>query len=82
MKTLTLAGVVLVTNHHEVYIADDAFTMVNDNTGVENVNADREVAAVRYINVAGQESETPFSGVNIVVTTYTDGTTSTTKVVK
>ena len=79
---ITLAAVVLVTNHHEVYIADDAFTMVNDNTGVENINADREVAAVRYINVAGQESDTPFNGVNIVVTTYTDGTTSTTKVVK
>ena len=79
---IMLAGVVLVTNHHEVYISDDAFTMVNDNTSVENINADREVAAVRYFNVAGQESETPFSGVNIVVTTYTDGTSSTTKVVK
>jgi hypothetical protein len=48
----------------------------------EDINADKQVAAVRYINVAGQESETPFSGVNIVVTTYTDGTTSTVKVVK
>ena len=34
---------------------------------------------VRYINVAGQESDTPFDGVNIIVTTYTDGTTTTAK---
>lgn len=46
------------------------------------MTADRQVAAVRYINVAGQESESPFDGVNIVVTTYTDGTTSTVKVIK
>lgn len=79
---ITLADVILVTKRNEVYVANNAYAMVNDNTGVENINADKQVAGVRYINVAGQESDTPFTGVNIVVTTYTDGTTSTVKVVK
>ena len=79
---ITLADVILVTKRNEVYVANNAYAMVNDNTGVENINADKQVAGVRYINVAGQESDTPFNGVNIVVTTYTDGTTSTVKVVK
>ena len=37
---------------------------------------------VKYINIAGMESNEPFSGVNIQVTTYNDGTTSTCKVIK
>lgn len=42
----------------------------------------KEVKAVRYIDVIGRVSEQPFEGVNIVVTEYTDGTTSTRKVLK
>lgn len=77
-----LANVRLVTPDHEIYLAGNALVALNDATGIEQVNADREIAAVRYINVAGQESEAPFDGINIVVTTYTDGSTTTTKVVK
>ena len=51
-------------------------------TAVEDVEATKTVAGVKYVNLAGQMSETAFSGVNIVVTTYTDGTTSTVKVIK
>ena len=51
-------------------------------SGVNNINAGKAVASTRYVNVAGQMSDKPFSGMNIVVTTYTDGTTSTTKVIK
>ena len=51
------------------------------NTAVEEVNADKAVANVRYFNVAGQEMAQP-SGMTIKVTTYTDGTTSAVKVVK
>ena len=47
--------------------------------GVENAN---QVAGVKYYNIAGIESDTPFQGVNIVVTRYTDGTMTTRKVVK
>lgn len=51
-------------------------------TAVEDVETTKTVAGVKYVNLAGQMSETAFSGVNIVVTTYTDGTTSTVKVIK
>ncbi len=36
----------------------------------------REVADVTYFNVTGMASKRPFAGVNVVVTRYTDGTTS------
>lgn len=50
--------------------------------GVDSVNAGKTAAAVRYVNMAGQASDKPFDGLNIVVTTYTDGSRSATKVVK
>ena len=42
----------------------------------------KTVQSVRYYNIMGQEGKEPFSGVNIVVTRYTDGTTSTAKVLR
>ena len=51
-------------------------------TAVENVNLEKAVAGVKYVNINGMVSDKPFDGVNVVVTSYTDGTTSTTKVVK
>ena len=41
-----------------------------------------EVVGQTYYNVQGMESDKPFDGVNIVVTRYSDGTTTTTKVVR
>lgn len=78
---VALTNVVLVTSR-ESFLADDALAKVNEGSGVEDVMAGKQVANVRYVNVAGQESDMPFSGMNIVVTTYTDGTTSTVKVMK
>jgi len=51
------------------------------NTAVDEVNASKTVANVRYFNIAGQEMAQP-QGMTIQVTTYTDGTTSAVKVVK
>jgi len=79
--TITLTNVLLATVGN-AYLSGDAMTHVNDGSGVEQVTAGKQVSDVRYINVAGQESETPFSGVNIVVTTYDDGSVTTTKVVQ
>lgn len=50
-------------------------------TGVEAIAA-KAVAGVTYYNVAGMASATPFVGLNIVVTTYADGTKATTKFIK
>ena len=49
--------------------------------GVDELNADKAVAGVRYFNMAGQEMQEA-NGMTIVVTTYTDGTTSAEKVMK
>ncbi len=51
-------------------------------TAVDDVNASKGISSVRYYNVAGVEAATPFQGMNLVVTTYNDGTTSTAKVIK
>ena len=51
-------------------------------TGVNEVNSAKEVKGVSYFNMMGVESAQPFDGVNIMVTTYTDGTQSAAKVLR
>ena len=51
-------------------------------TGVNEVNSAKEVKGVSYFNMMGVESAQPFDGVNIMVTTYTDGTSSAAKVLR
>lgn len=48
-------------------------------TAVENISTDHEVQSVKYVNPTGMTSATPFSGVNIVVTRYHNGTTHVSK---
>ena len=55
--------------------------ITNDATGVSEIMNGKAVANVRYFNMAGQEMQEA-NGVTIVVTTYTDGTTSAVKVMK
>ena len=55
--------------------------VVSPFTGIDEMNADKQVANVRYFNMAGQEMQQA-NGLTIMVTTYTDGTTSAVKVVK
>ncbi len=50
-------------------------------TGINDVT-NKTVAGVKYYNLAGMESNEPFSGVNIIVTRYTDGSISTSKVMR
>ena len=50
--------------------------------GINGVEVKRDVVSVKYYNLAGVESDQPFDGVNMVVTRYTDGTVTTTKVIK
>ncbi|MBR5117273.1 MAG: DUF2436 domain-containing protein [Muribaculaceae bacterium] len=67
------------------YIAEYEFPFTINSgipTGVEMLNANRQVVGTKYYNVAGIESDTPFQGVNIVVTRYNDGSTTTTKIIK
>ena len=66
----------------EITSIEGEYTITNDVTAVENVNAGKAVASVRYYNAAGQQATNAFQGVNIVVTTYNDGTQSVSKVVR
>ena len=50
-------------------------------TSISEMMNGKTVAGVRYFNLAGQEM-TEANGMTIVVTTYTDGTTSAVKVIK
>lgn len=51
-------------------------------TAVEDVAAEKAVSNVTYYNVSGVASAEPFSGVNIVVTKYADGTKKVEKILK
>jgi hypothetical protein len=48
-------------------------------TGVDNVNAAGSIDSVEYINAQGMRSSQPWSGLNIVVTRYSNGTATTAK---
>ena len=63
------------TGQHYVQISKGIFV------GVDELNADKAIAGVRYFNMAGQEMQEA-NGMTIIVTTYTDGTTSAVKVMK
>ena len=51
-------------------------------TAVDDLAAASEVAGVKYVNLAGQVSDRPFDGVNIVVTRMANGSQQVTKMVK
>lgn len=51
-------------------------------TAVDRVMATSAVSSVQYIDIMGRVSHSPFKGLNIVVTHYVDGTTTTSKLFK
>lgn len=57
-------------------LSTDIFTEIIDNV------ADSHVVSVKYVNTTGQVSTMPFKGFNIVVTTFSDGSTTTTKIIR
>jgi hypothetical protein len=77
-----LSDVLFVDVRHRLFLAGNSSATIAETTAIEQVTANKEITSVRYINVAGQQSEQPFDGINIVVTTYSDGTTSTVKMMK
>lgn len=50
-------------------------------TAVTDINVDN-IASVKYVNLAGQVSATPFDGVNIQVTTMKDGSKKAVKMIR
>ena len=61
--------------------SDIVYLEVYEPSAVSEMAGGKEVSAVRYFNMAGQELSQP-QGLTIQVTTLTDGTTAATKVIK
>jgi len=77
-KFIYCTGGNLESNRYELY---NRVSLYGSSSVAESLES-KQVNNVKYFNVAGMESNEPFEGVNIVVTTYNDGTTSTSKVLK
>ena len=60
------------------YVVEKVVPWVDDATGVTEINAGNETGKT-YYNLQGIASDTPYDGLNIVVTRYSDGTTKSTK---
>lgn len=83
-------AVELVSLDDKYYVAEGTcnFKIVSTGsnviTGIMDVAVDhnREVQGVTYYNTVGIPSQQPWSGVNIVVTRYTDGSTTTAKIIR
>ena len=61
----------------------NAFSIAANNPSALNeMNVGKAIANVKYFNLAGQEMTELTDGVNLVVTTYTDGTRTTSKVIR
>ena len=76
-----------VARDGKYYVAEFQFDYTLDEnnppiTSVKGIYTDRVVTGETYYNIMGQSSSEPFEGVNIVVTRYNDGTTTTAKVIK
>lgn len=67
----------------EYYIGEATITVSfeeNTPTGLFDFVAETKTPVrVQYVNMLGQKSDTPFSGMNVVITTYSDGSHSTAK---
>lgn len=61
--------------------SDIVYLEVYEPSAVSEMAGGKELSAVRYFNMAGQELSQP-QGLTIQVTTFTDGTTTATKVMK
>ena len=79
----------IVVNHIELVTPEgqsinlEGFAIpVNNATSITETNNAKAVARVDYYNTAGQHIDRLDNGVSLVVTTFTDGTRTTTKVIK
>ena len=69
----------------DYFIAEDIIIIKFDNdtpTAVGTINVEAQPVSVTYYNMLGVGSSRPHPGVNVMVTRYNDGTTTTTKVIR
>ena len=77
VQTATPAGSKDLFEGYKMVVTQNSVTP----TAITDVNG-KTVANVKYVNLAGMQSNVPFDGINIAVTTYTDGSKNVVKVVK
>jgi hypothetical protein len=74
-------GIELVTTTCQTVKLDAFNIVVNNPSSINELANGKTIARVDYFNLAGQQLPEPRTGVNLVVTTYTDGTRTTTKLI-
>lgn len=82
MGDIMVDGIELVTPNGESVHLNGFNIAVNNTTALNEMTADKTIASVKYFNLAGQQIAEPAAGVTLVVTTYTDGTRTTNKVIR
>jgi len=73
--------VTVIGTKHNYYPSQPASENI-EVSGISEMDLNKEVATRQYISPAGIVTTEPTTGLNIVVTTYTDGTKSVTKVIR
>ena len=78
---IIIDGIELVTATCQPVHLDAIVVRVNQSSTVNEISIGKSVAQIEYYNLAGQKLAEPSQGVTIVVTTHTDGSRSTQKVI-
>ena len=68
----------------DYFIAESSIKVIFDNdtpTAIGTISAEAQVVNVTYYNVMGVASDRPYPGINIVEKRYSNGATTTSKVV-
>ena len=63
------------------YVVEQLIDWNNNETAINEIS-DNRIISKTYYNSLGVASQTPFNGVNIVITRYSDGTTKSAKIVR
>ena len=80
--SINVDGIELVTTDCNT-VKPAAFTIgINNPTAINELSSGKEIANIEYFNLAGQKMSEPANGITIVVTTYTDGTRTSSKVIQ
>ncbi len=67
---------------HVGYVVDEEANPMDPETAVIELSTNGTIVEQTFYNVQGMSSDKPFNGINIVVTRYSDGTVSTSKVIR
>lgn len=79
---ITIDGIELVTTACQTVRLDAFAVGVNNASNVNELATGKTISKIEYFNLAGQQIDSVESGVTLVVTTYTDGSRSTSKVIR